>query len=143
MRTLRKSVIVAHPASALYALVEAYERYPEFLPWCSRAEVLERTESSSRARLEIDYRGLKTHLATSNRMAPPQRIDLEFVEGPFEHFQGHWRFVPLGEEGCRVEFALDYRFSSRAFESMLGVVFRHVLDALVDQFIARADRLRR
>ena len=143
MQAVRKSVIVAHPAGTMYALVEAYERYPEFLPWCSRAEVLERTQETSRARLGIDYRGLKWQLATSNRMAPPERIDLELVEGPFEHFRGHWHFVPLGESGCRVELAIDYGFSSHTLESMLGSVLGHILETLVDRFVARADRLPR
>jgi ribosome-associated toxin RatA of RatAB toxin-antitoxin module len=139
MQTVRKSVIVARPASAMYALVDAYERYPEFLRWCSGAQVLDRTATASRSRLEIDYHGLKSHIATSNRMVPGERIDLEFVEGPFEHFQGHWHFVALGDTGCRVEFTLDYRFANRALERVLGPVFGHIVETLVDQFVARAE----
>jgi ribosome-associated toxin RatA of RatAB toxin-antitoxin module len=140
MPTVRKSVIVARPAGALFALVEDCARYPEFLPWCSGVEVHERTPELSRASLDIDYHGLKSRITTLNRLSPPERIDLEFVDGPFEKFHGHWLFVPLGEDGCKVEFALDYAFANRALEKVLAPVFGHVLGTLVDHFVERAER---
>src|SRR5688572_24491439 len=136
MQTVRKSVIVARPATALFALVEACERYPEFLPWCSGAEVHERTRELTRATLQIDYHGLRSRITTLNRKSPPEAIDLEFVEGPFDQFRGHWRFTPLGDDGCRVDFALDYGFSSGAMEALLGPMFGHVIETLVDRFVA-------
>jgi ribosome-associated toxin RatA of RatAB toxin-antitoxin module len=140
LKTVRKSVIVTRPASVLFALVDDCERYPEFLPWCRAASVHDRTPSTAHATLEIDYHGLKSEISTLNRMDPPHAIDLEFVEGPFQQFNGHWRFVPLGDDGCRVEFALDYRFASPAMEAVLGPVFGHIIETLVDRFVARAER---
>lgn len=140
MKTVRRSVIVARPASAMYALADECERYPEFLPWCSSAVVRERTRESARATLGIDYHGLRSHISTFNRMRPPEAIDLEFVESPFlQHFKGHWRFVPLGDSGCRVEFTLDYSFSNGAVEAVLGPVFGHIIETLVDRFVERAE----
>jgi ribosome-associated toxin RatA of RatAB toxin-antitoxin module len=139
MQTVRKSVIVARPAEAMFALVDECERYPEFLPWCSAAEVRDRTPESAHARLEIDYHGLKSSISTQNHMDKPRSIDLDFVEGPFRHFQGHWRFIPLGTEGCRVEFALDYAFSNHAVEKLLGPVFGNIIETLVDRFVERAE----
>ena len=138
MTTVRKSVIVAHARETMFELVERCERYPEFLPWCSGAEVFERTPEVTRARLDIAYRGLKTHIATLNRKCYPDSIGLEFLDGPFQRFGGEWRFSALGEAGCRVELALDYTFRSTALEAMLGPVFGHIVETLVDRFVARA-----
>ena len=124
----------------MFALVEACERYPEFLPWCAGAQVHERTPELTRATLLIDYHGLKSSITTLNRKSAPGAIDLEFVEGPFEQFRGHWRFAPLGDEGCRVDFALDYGFSSAAMETLLGPMFGHIIETLVDRFVARAEK---
>ena len=140
MPSVLKSVIVPHSAARMFALVEDVERYPEFLPWCSNTEVFERTPRVTRARLDIDYHGLTSHVSTLNRKDPPGGMDLDFVEGPFDKFKGHWRFVPLGDEGCRVEFALDYTFSNAAMDKLLGPVFGHIIETLVDRFVARADR---
>jgi ribosome-associated toxin RatA of RatAB toxin-antitoxin module len=143
MPTVRKSVIVDRPPSAMFELVDDVESYPRFLPWCARTEVFERTDEVTVARLDIDYHGLASHIATRNRKHPPERMVLEFVEGPFDRFKGHWHFRALGEEGCRVEFALDYAFSNLAFEAVLGPVFGHIIETLVERFVERAESLPR
>lgn len=139
MPTVLKSVLVQRPAAAMFALVDAVEHYPEFLPWCSGTQVLERTPEITRARIDVDYHGLASHFSTLNRKQAPGRMDLEFVEGPFETFRGHWRFAPLGDSGCRVEFALDYAFANAALDTLLGPVFGHIIETLVDRFVARAE----
>lgn len=141
MPSVRKSVIVARPPAAMFALVDECERYPEFLPWCSAAEVRDRTAESATATLHIDYHGLKSHVSTVNRMHAPDRIDLDFAGGPFREFKGHWRFTALGDSGCRVEFALDYGFSSHMLEKVLGPVFGHIIETLVDSFVERAESM--
>ena len=140
MTTVLKSVLVQHSADRMFALVEDVERYPQFLPWCPSTTVFERTPEATRARLDIDYHGLVSHISTLNRKGPG-RMDLEFVDGPFERFQGHWRFLPLGEGGSRVEFSLDYTFSSAAMNRLLAPVFGKIIETLVDRFVAEADRI--
>ncbi len=139
MPTVRKSVIVARPREVLFGLVDGVEHYPEFLPWCSRAEVLERDEKVTLARIHIDYHGLTSFIETRNTKQAPEAIELAFVDGPFREFQGRWEFAALGAEGCRVELCLDYAFSNIALEAMLGPVFGHIIETLVDRFVARAE----
>ena len=141
MPTVRRSVLVPYPCATKFALVEGCERYPEFLPWCAGVQVFERDEALTRARLDIDYHGLKTHIATLNRKEPPGRITLEFVDGPFDHFRGDWHFTPLGDVGCRVELAIDYAFKHRSIEAVLKPVFGHIAETLVDRFVERAERV--
>jgi ribosome-associated toxin RatA of RatAB toxin-antitoxin module len=139
MPTVLKSALVSRPAPILFDLVDDVESYPQFLPWCSGAQVLERDAGVTRARIDVDYHGLTSHFSTLNRKDAPRRMDLEFVDGPFEAFRGHWTFVPLGEAGCRVEFALDYTFSNVAMAALLGPVFGHIIETLVERFVARAE----
>ena len=138
MPTVLKSVLVQHSAARMFALVEDVERYPQFLPWCPSTTVFERTPEVTRARLDIDYHGLVSHISTLNRKRP-DGMDLEFVDGPFERFHGHWRFQPLGEAGCRVEFALEYTFASASMNRLLVPVFGKIIETLVDRFVAEAD----
>ena len=141
MSTVSKSVIVPHPAERMFELVDDVESYPEFLPWCSGSKVLERTGQITRARLDIDYHGLKSHFTTVNRKHAPRSMDLELVEGPFERLKGKWTFTPLGEEGSRVELKVDYELSSKSMDRLLAPVFGHIMETLVDGFVARAESL--
>ena len=138
MQTVRKSVIVPHSCQAMYDLVDGCERSPDFLPWCSGAEVVERTAKETVARLDIDYRGLKTHITTRNRKTAPKRITLEMVEGPFSSFHGEWKFAALGEAGCRVELALEYDLKSGALDRLLAPVFGYIAETMVERFVERA-----
>ena len=143
MPTVRKSAIVPCSCESMFELVDDIESYPDFLPWCSGTEVFERTSRLTRARLDVSYHGLRTHIATRNRKQPPGHIELEFEEGPFERFGGEWRFAPLGEEGCKVELALDYAFSSNALAKLLGPLFGDIADTMVESFVRRAEAMAR
>jgi ribosome-associated toxin RatA of RatAB toxin-antitoxin module len=143
MPAVTRKVIVDHPAEAMFALVDGVEAYPQFLPWCRSVEVFERTPTRTHARIDIDFHGLKSHVATRNRNAPPEWIHLELADGPFERLAGHWHFRPLGEEGCAIELSMEYAFSSRTLESVMGPVFGHIVETLVERFVERADALRR
>jgi ribosome-associated toxin RatA of RatAB toxin-antitoxin module len=138
MPTVTKSVLVPHSAERMFELVDDVENYPEFLPWCSGTRVLERSGELTRARIDIDYHGLKTSFTTRNRKQPPRRMDLELEEGPFDRLEGSWRFTPLGEEGTRVELSLDYALASRSMSRVLAPVFGHIMETLVDSFVERA-----
>ena len=142
MPLVRKSVIVPHACATMFDLVDRVEDYPEFLPWCSRVELIERTEQVTAARLHVDYHGLSAKIATRNLKEPTASMRLELVEGPFETFAGTWRFAALGESGCRVEFVLDYAMASGALGVLLEPVFGQIAATLVDSFVARAESVR-
>ena len=141
MKSVRKTLIVPHTAERMYALVDGIERYPEFLPWCGGAATAERTEVSVVAEIHIAYRGLRQSFVTRNANLAPERIEMRFVRGPFRSLAGHWQFRALGNEGCRIDFALDYEFASGMLERLVGPVFASITDSFVEAFVRRADDL--
>jgi len=141
MPTVSKSVLVPRSAEQMFALVDDVEDYPQFLPWCPAARVLERNDELTRACLEIDYHGLRTHFTTVNRKQAPRRMDLELEEGPFERLKGRWSFTPLGKEGSRVELTLDYELEGRTLNRVVAPVLAQIMETLVDRFVARAESL--
>lgn len=139
MPTVRRSVILERTCEEMFVLVDEVERYPEFLPWCAGTELIERTGEVTRGRIDIAYAGLETSIETLNRKEAPHRMTLELVEGPFTAFGGEWRFVPLGDAGCRVALSVDYAFESTMLERVMGPVFGHVIGTLVERFVERAE----
>ncbi len=67
------------------------------------------------------------------------RIKLQ--NGPFSELEGDWSFVALGDAACKVEFRLQYVFSSRVLETILAPVFSHITNTFVDAFVRRADEV--
>ena len=125
-----------------YALVEAIESYPEFLPWCTAAEVRERTPGRTVARLTLRVTGLRQSFTTENTNLPGRSIDLRLLEGPFKHFSAAWRFTPLETGAAKVEFSLQYEFSNRLISAALGPAFSRLADSTMEAFTRRAQSRR-
>ncbi len=141
MKTLHKSVLVAHSARRMRELVEDIEKYPAFLPWCDHATILSAEGQVVRASIRIRYRGLNTAFTTENHGLADQAIEMRLVEGPFRTLLGVWRFGALDNHASKVTFDLSYEFSNMAIALIAGPVFHKISDELVDAFVRRADDL--
>jgi ribosome-associated toxin RatA of RatAB toxin-antitoxin module len=142
MKKIERAALVQSSADRMYALVEDIESYPRFLPWCSRTEVYQRDEKVTAAAIHIAYHGIQQHFSTENLKEPGRAITMRLLQGPFKHLHGEWRFLPLGEDACKVEFCLSYELASTFLEALAGPVFHHIANTLLDAFVARAEALR-
>jgi ribosome-associated toxin RatA of RatAB toxin-antitoxin module len=141
MSQVEKTVLVAHSAERMYALVDAVEQYPEFLPWCGGVDLIKRNDTHTSATLHIDYHGIKQHFTTENEKTYPSLMDISLVNGPFKHLEGVWRFIPLAVDACKIEFRLNYEFSNAFLERLIAPVFSHIANTFVDAFVERADKV--
>ncbi|MEQ1526060.1 MAG: type II toxin-antitoxin system RatA family toxin [Gallionella sp.] len=141
MCVVEKTVLVAHSAEQMFNLVDQVENYPKFLPWCGGASVKELDDSTVHATVYIDYHHLKQQFTTENVRTPPHQIDITLQDGPFQHLDGSWRFIPLSPTACKIEFRLHYEFSSKWVEKLVGPVFHHIANSFVDAFIRRAEKV--
>ena len=144
MKHVKKSVLLWYSPGEMYALVVAIAQYPEFLPWCDRAEVLQQDEHSVTARLGLAFKGVHHAFTTRNTHTPDERVQVQLVDGPFSTLQGLWVFKALGRPGreqqaCKVEFDLRYAFASPALEAVVSPVFDRIANTLVDAFVRRAE----
>lgn len=144
MKTIHKSVLLWHSAHEMFALVTDVQHYPQFLPWCDRADVIERTPEGMVARVGMSIGGLQQGFTTRNTHVPDREVHMALVDGPFSQLDGIWKFLPLGDgsqRACKVEFTLRYGFSSGALAAVVGPVFDRIAGNLVDAFVKRADQV--
>jgi ribosome-associated toxin RatA of RatAB toxin-antitoxin module len=151
MKHVKKSVLLWYAPREIYDLVVDVPSYPQFLPWCQRAEVLEQGDHGMTARLHLAYAGVRHAFTTRNTQRLGERVTMELVDGPFSQLHGEWRFVPIGTpaaatpgagaQACRVEFELSYAFSSRPLELVVSPVFDRIANTFVDAFVARAEQV--
>lgn len=139
MVKVEKIVLVHHSAAQMFNLVDDVEHYTEFLPWCGGVDLIERSEATTSATIHIDFHGLKQKFSTENQKRFPDAMDMKFKDGPFKHFEGNWRFTALSDEACKIEFHLEYEFSSTFLSQLISPVFSHIANTFVDSFVARAD----
>jgi ribosome-associated toxin RatA of RatAB toxin-antitoxin module len=138
---VEKSVLVGYSAQRMFDLVERVEDYHAFLPWCGGAEAVRQNGAVVVATVRIDYRGLKQSFTTENTYQAPQSIAMKLKEGPFSHLEGSWRFIPLNDAACKIEFKLHYLFSSKMLEKLVSPVFDYIANSFVDAFVKRAEEI--
>ncbi len=146
MAEVNKTVLLGFSTAQMYALVDAVEDYPKFLPWCGGVDLIERSAETTTATLHIDYHGLKQNFTTRNHKLAPVgmtegRMDIGLQDGPFKHMVGLWRFIPLSESACKIEFQLNYEFSNSFLEKIIAPVFSHIANTFVDGFVKRAEQV--
>ncbi len=141
MAVVHKTVFVAYSAEQMFALVDDVEKYPQFLPWCGEVRVVERTGHELVATLAINYHGIKQQFTTKNNNQPPHLMQMNLVEGPFRQLSGCWKFTELRADACKIEFDLNYEFSSKLLEHLIGPVFSKIANSFVDSFCTRAEAL--
>lgn len=125
----------------LFDLVADVERYPEFLPWCRKSRIRRREESLLIADLTIGFKGISesfTSRITLNRAA--MRIHVTYERGPFRYLRNNWVFSEA-EDGCLIDFDVDFAFRSRLLNLLMGAVFTEAVQRMVRAFEARAHTL--
>ncbi len=125
----------------MFDLVADVARYGEFLPWVVAVRVRANSETEMLADLVVGFRALRERFTSRVEKQRPERIHVDYVEGPLEHLRNEWRFRPDGAGGCLVDFAVDFAFRNRLFEAIAGQMFDRALRKMIGAFEERAARL--
>ncbi len=136
-----------YSAAEMYALVADMAAYPEFLPWCSGTRIRSRKPQPDgseivEAQMVISFKVFSEHFGSRVTLRPDgYKIDVAYLDGPFRYLNNHWRFEPVGEAACEVDFFVDFEFRSKTLQLIIGVVFHEAMRRIVRAFEERAEQL--
>ena len=141
MTEVKRSALVEYSAEQMFDLVNDVASYPQFLPWCSGAEVLEQSEHELKGRLDLAKAGIKQSFTTLNKLNRPESIDINLVEGPFSKLNGRWEFQALSDNACKVSLRLEFDFLNAMLRAVVGPVFNHIANTMLESFVKRASEI--
>ncbi|MHA1528345.1 MAG: type II toxin-antitoxin system RatA family toxin [Alphaproteobacteria bacterium] len=136
-----------YSATEMYALVADMAAYPEFLPWCSATRIRSRKQQADgseivESEMVISFKVFRERFGSRVILRPDGcKIDVAYLDGPFRYLNNHWRFKPVGEATCEVDFFVDFEFRSRPLQAIIGVVFNEAMRRIVRAFEGRAEQL--
>jgi coenzyme Q-binding protein COQ10 len=125
----------------MFDLVADVARYPEFLPWVSAIRVRSNSDTAMVADMIVGFKGLRETFTSKVEKLRPERIRVDYLEGPLKHLNNDWKFRPDGKGGCLVDFSVDFAFKNRVFEMLAGQVFDRALRKMIGAFEERAAKL--
>lgn len=125
----------------LFDLVADVKRYDEFLPWVVAVRVRSESAAETVADLVVGFAAFKERFTSRVTKHFPDRIVVDYIEGPLKYLKNEWRFEPGANGGTDLFFSVDFAFRSRIFETIAGQMFDRALRRMTGAFEARAEAL--
>ncbi|MEH6617652.1 MAG: type II toxin-antitoxin system RatA family toxin, partial [Porticoccus sp.] len=141
LTTIKRSALVMYSAQQMFDLVNDVASYPLYMANCVGSEVLERSENSMVARLDLKKGGIGHSFTTRNTLFEPERIDMDLQQGPFKKLSGGWSFTALTDSACKVMLDLEFEFNSLSVGIASSSLFTSVANNLVDALTLRAQEV--
>ena len=135
--------IVPFSAKEMFDLIMDVESYPEFLPLCIDAKILETKEDEEvLADLDISFKAVHkkyTSRITVNHISENEsEVFVRAIEGPFRKLETYWHFKDLNDKESKIYFDIDFEFHSKILSSMLNFIFKKAKMKMVESFEERA-----
>lgn len=142
MPTHAEKRLLPYSREQMYALVADVEKYPEFLPWCVACRIRRHDSPDAFvADLIIGFKFVRERFTSSVALTRPDRIDVNYQEGPFRYLTNHWFFEEDGDNQCIIDFYIDFEFRSKTLQRLIGRLFNEAVQRMVNAFERRAGAL--
>jgi coenzyme Q-binding protein COQ10 len=125
----------------LFELVADVGRYDEFLPWVVAVRIRSSNETETVADLIVGFSAFKERFTSRVVKQRPDKICVDYVEGPLKYLHNEWIFEPADDGGTNLHFSVDFAFKSRLFETLAGQMFDRALRRMTGAFERRAASL--
>lgn len=132
-----------YSARQMYDLVADVMRYPEFIPWIAAARIRSVTPHRDgtelmEADLVVSFKVFREKFGSRVLLDElGLALDIEYLDGPFKYMRSRWRFRDV-EDGCEVDFNVDFEFRNAVLQKIIGVVFNEAMHRIVRAFEERA-----
>ena len=145
MPTHSETRVLPYTAQQMYDLVADVASYPQFLPWTAAARIRSRDDQGDHevmlADLVISFKVFRERFGSRVTLWPgEQRIDTEYLDGPFKYMVSKWAFTDT-DEGVEVAFFVDFEFRNRLLQGAAGMFFYEAMQRIVRAFERRAAEL--
>tara|TARA_B100001778_G_C18585322_1_gene629545 strand:+ start:393 stop:830 length:438 start_codon:yes stop_codon:yes gene_type:complete len=122
----------------LFDVVASIDKYPEFLPWCVGARIIERSDTHAIADLIIGYKFIREKFRSNVHFDAPKLINVDYVSGPLKNLNNRWRFIDNGDGTTTIDFYVSFEFSNPLLKQLVKIFFDEIIKRMVKAFEDRA-----
>jgi coenzyme Q-binding protein COQ10 len=90
----------------------------------------------------VGFNALREKFTSRVRKSRPDRIEVDYLDGPMKSLSNTWTFRP-GDDGtgCVIDFCVDFSFRNALFEKLAGQYLDRAFRKMVAAFETRAAKL--
>ena len=134
---------IPYKAKFIRKIILDVESYPEFLPWCSDAKILERKKNYFIANLAINFNGIKIDYDSEIDFYASKKqeiINVKAISGPFRKLNNVWTINSI-KDNCNIDFFIDFELNSIMLNGLLEMVFSIATKKMITSFEQRAKQI--
>ncbi|MDI9313679.1 MAG: type II toxin-antitoxin system RatA family toxin [Hydrotalea sp.] len=135
--------IVPFSDQHLYAIVKDVAHYPDFLPWCLSARIVEQRDGFFVADLVVGVKSLREEFRSevTYNDADKKITTRGTSRGPLSTMDSHWHFRKINDQECEIDFSVSLSFSSFITEKLFSPFFNEAVKRMTAAFLTRAKTL--
>lgn len=130
--------ILPYSPTQVFDLVADIEAYPDFLPWCEAAQIIETKDDLVVADLVVGGSFFSDRFCSHVKLNRPGNISVTYGGGALQHLATEWCFADALEGQCAVTFTVDFEIRSHLLGRLMDSFFDKAFLTMVGAFEARA-----
>ena len=142
MKRIFKEEHINIDVSTIFNLINDIEKYPNYLPWCTKTEVKTPSNNIVIGKIYISKSFIKWNFSTKNYIDENKSITLEFVDGPFDALDGKWLFTPTDDHNTKVSLEINYKFKNKLIEVSIEPIFTTIMNSILKSFVQEAFKIK-
>ena len=143
MKESNKSIEFNYNAKELFDIVLDIEKYPDYIPWCKKINILKKNKNSIKANMIVNYKLLPTQQFISIVTYDVKNllIKTQYIEGPLKNLDTIWKFVKIEKNKTIVNFNIKFEFKNFFHQKISEVFYSLVENKMMESFEKRAKRI--
>ena len=116
--------------------ISNFENYVNYVPGCTNAELVERTDNYEVGKLEFNLL-FKNYTITSKNYISDKKIKIEQIDGPFISFEGEWKVLEMDKNITKIVFTASFELprilNSLLSDKNIDLFFKSSLEGFVNK----------
>ena len=141
MKNSIREEIINHSAKRLFEIVIDIERYPEYIPWCTRMVVSERKSNEIYADMYVQYKFILAQKFGSHVIFNSNELTIEtnYIEGPLKDLTTNWKFEEINSNKSKIIFNVNFEFKNFIHQKVAETFYPLIENKMIKSFKERAD----
>ena len=143
MKESNKSIEFNYNAKELFDIVLDIEKYPDYIPWCKKINILKKNKNSIKANMIVNYKLLPTQQFISIVTYDVKNllIKTQYIEGPLKNLDTIWKFVKIEKNKTIVNFDIKFEFKNFFHQKISEVFYSLVENKMMESFEKRSKKI--
>ena len=143
MKESNKSIEFNYNAKELFDIVLDIEKYPDYIPWCKKINILKKNKNSIKANMIVNYKLLPTQqfISIVSYDVKNLLIKTQYIEGPLKNLDTIWKFVKIEKNKTIVNFNIKFEFKNFFHQKISELFYSLVENKMMESFEKRAKKI--